>query len=122
MKNPVFRDFVRQKERRVTWIAPSGKSLLAKNTNELLGRYEGMTGIKTGWTSAARGCLSAAAKRGDKELIAVVMHSDDDETRFSEAAALLDYGFEQEEEAAKAAADSETRADPALSQAAAAVY
>ena len=50
------------------------------------------------------------------------MHSDDDETRFSEAAALLDYGFEQEEEAAKAAADSETRADPALSQAAAAVY
>ena len=101
------------------WAEAKGIKVNEAYVNSLV---SGCTGIKTGWTSAARGCLSAAAKRGDKELIAVVMHSDDDETRFSEAAALLDYGFEQEEEAAKAAADSETRADPALSQAAAAVY
>ena len=31
--------------------------------------------------------------RGDTELIAVVMHSRDENTRASEAAALLDYGF-----------------------------
>ena len=122
MHNDAFRQIVGTKAKNIYYIAPQGHKTYCVNTNELLESYPGCTGIKTGWTSAARGCLSAAAKRGDKELIAVVMHSDDDETRFSEAAALLDYGFEQEEEAAEAAADSETRVDPALSQAAAAVY
>lgn len=122
MHNDAFRQIVGTKAKNIYYIAPQGHTTYCVNTNELLDTYDGCTGIKTGWTSAARGCLSAAAKRGDKELIAVVMHSDDDETRFSEAAALLDYGFEQEEEAAKAAADSETTADPALSQAAAAVH
>ena len=122
MHNDAFRQIVGTKAKNIYYIAPQGHKTYCVNTNELLESYPGCTGIKTGWTSAARGCLSAAAKRGDKELIAVVMHSDDDETRFSEAAALLDYGFEQEEEAAKAAADSETTADPALSQTAAAVH
>lgn len=122
MHNDAFRQIVGTKAKNIYYIAPQGHKTYCRNTNELLESYPGCTGIKTGWTSAARGCLSAAAKRGDKELIAVVMHSDDDETRFSEAAALLDYGFEQEEEAAKAAADSETTADPALSQTAAAVH
>ena len=122
MHNDAFRQIVGTKAKNIYYIAPQGHKTYCRNTNELLESYPGCTGIKTGWTSAARGCLSAAAKRGDKELIAVVMHSDDDETRFSEAAALLDYGFEQEEEAAKAAADSETTADPALSQAAAAIH
>ena len=122
MHNDAFRQIVGTKAKNIYYIAPQGHKTYCRNTNELLESYPGCTGIKTGWTSAARGCLSAAAKRGDKELIAVVMHSDDDETRFSEAAALLDYGFEQEEEAAKAAADSETTAAPALSQAAAAVH
>lgn len=122
MHNDAFRQIVGTKAKNIYYIAPQGHKTYCRNTNELLESYPGCTGIKTGWTSAARGCLSAAAKRGDKELIAVVMHSDDDETRFSEAAALLDYGFEQEEEAAKAVADSETTADPALSQTAAAVH
>lgn len=101
MHNDAFRQIVGTKAKNIYYIAPQGHKTYCRNTNELLESYPGCTGIKTGWTSAARGCLSAAAKRGDKELIAVVMHSDDDETRFSEAAALLDYGFEQEEEAAK---------------------
>ena len=122
MHNDAFRQIVGTKAKNIYYIAPQGHKTYCRNTNELLESYPGCTGIKTGWTSAARGCLSAAAKRGDKELIAVLMHSDDDETRFSEAAALLDYGFEQEEEAAKAVADSETTADPALSQATAAVH
>ena len=89
MKNPVFRDFVRQKERRVTWIAPSGKTLMAENTNELLGRYEG----KTGWTSAAGGCLAASAERQGVHLIAVLMKAPDETTRFSDMRKILDYGF-----------------------------
>jgi D-alanyl-D-alanine carboxypeptidase (penicillin-binding protein 5/6) len=56
-------------------------------------KYEGATGIKTGYTSHAGGCLIAGAKRGNTELIAVVMKSTD-EGRFADAIALLDYGFE----------------------------
>ena len=55
-------------------------------------KYDGATGIKTGYTSDAGGCLIAGAKRGDTELIAVVMKSTD-EGRFGDAIALLDYGF-----------------------------
>lgn len=56
-------------------------------------KYDGVTGIKTGYTSKAGGCLIAGAKRGDTELIAVVLKSSA-EGRFADAIALLDYGFE----------------------------
>lgn len=55
-------------------------------------KYEGATGIKTGYTSDAGGCLIAGAKRGDTELIAVVLKSTD-EGRFGDSIALLDYAF-----------------------------
>ncbi len=97
MKLDKFRQIVGTKEKRIYYIAPQGHTTYCVNTNELLDTYPGCTGIKTGWTSAARGCVSAAATRDGRELIAVVMHSDDDETRFSEAAELLDYGFAQEQ-------------------------
>ncbi|MBR0597436.1 D-alanyl-D-alanine carboxypeptidase family protein [Sinanaerobacter chloroacetimidivorans] len=56
-------------------------------------KYEGATGIKTGYTSHAGGCLIAGAKRGETELISVVMKSTDS-GRFGDSIALLDYGFE----------------------------
>lgn len=56
-------------------------------------KYDGAIGIKTGYTSHAGGCLIAGAKRGDTELIAVVMKSTDP-GRFGDSIALLDYGFE----------------------------
>ena len=55
-------------------------------------KYEGITGIKTGFTPEAGGCLVASAKRGDTELIAVTMASTDMD-RFGDCIALLDYGF-----------------------------
>lgn len=93
MKNPVFRDFVRQKERQISWLSPSGKTILAENTNELLGKYEGITGIKTGWTKAAGGCLAASAERDGVHLIAVVMKSPTEDERFADMRKILDYGF-----------------------------
>ena len=74
-------------------MQPVGYKTYCENTNALLYDYPGCTGLKTGWTRAARGCLAASAMRGGTELIAVVMHSRDENTRASEAAALLDYGF-----------------------------
>lgn len=63
------------------------------NTNKLVRFYEGITGLKTGSTSKAKYCLSATAKRNNMDLIAVVMAAPDHKLRFSEASALLDYGF-----------------------------
>lgn len=63
------------------------------NTNKLVRFYDGTTGLKTGYTSAAGHCLSASAKRGGMELIAVVLHCDSSPHRFESAKALLNYGF-----------------------------
>ena len=63
------------------------------NTNKLVRFYDGTTGLKTGYTSAAGHCLSASAKRSGMELIAVVLHCDSSPHRFESAKALLNYGF-----------------------------
>ncbi len=63
------------------------------NTNKLVRFYDGTTGLKTGYTSAAGYCLSASAERGGMELIAVVMHCKSSQDRFESAKALLNYGF-----------------------------
>lgn len=63
------------------------------NTNKLVRFYDGITGLKTGSTSKAKYCLSASARREDMDLIAVIMAAPDHKKRFSEAQALLDYGF-----------------------------
>lgn len=94
MKNNDFREIVGTRRTSIHWISPKEKWAELNNTNKLLGTYKGENGIKTGWTTAAGGCLTASAKRGEVELIAVVMHSPDNETRFDDATNLLNYGFE----------------------------
>ena len=63
------------------------------NTNKLIRFYQGATGLKTGYTSAAGYCLSASALRDDMELIAVVMGADTSQNRNAACKQLLDYGF-----------------------------
>ncbi len=63
------------------------------NTNRLVYSYPGCTGLKTGYTSAARYCLAATAARDGAEYIAVIMHSDSSESRNRDAEALLNYAF-----------------------------
>ncbi|WP_405353867.1 D-alanyl-D-alanine carboxypeptidase family protein, partial [Ruminococcus sp.] len=63
------------------------------NTNKLLKTYNGITGLKTGTTDDAGCCMSASAKRGDMSLVAVVLGCNSGKERFSDASALLDYGF-----------------------------
>lgn len=69
------------------------KTKVLVNGVQRAAKYVGATGIKTGYTSHAGGCLIAGAKRGDTELISVVMKSTD-EGRFADAISLLDYAFE----------------------------
>lgn len=63
------------------------------NTNKLLKRYQGVTGLKTGTTSGAGVCISASASRDGLNLLAVVLGAASSAERFDAATALLDYGF-----------------------------
>ena len=63
------------------------------NTNKLIRQYEYSTGLKTGSTSEAGFCVSATAKKGDMELIAVIMNGETSKSRFLDATTLLNYGY-----------------------------
>lgn len=63
------------------------------NTNKMIKWYNGITGLKTGYTPEAKHCVSATASRDDMNLIAVIMGAQDGKIRFKEAGQLLDYGF-----------------------------
>lgn len=63
------------------------------NTNHLIGKYRGITGLKTGMTNAAGYCLAATASRDGLDLISVVLGAESMSLRFSESAKILDYGF-----------------------------
>lgn len=70
---------------------PEGIERRALNTNELLGAYPGVNGLKTGFTSEAGRVLVSSAEQGGRELIAVVMGSED---HFADTRKLLEYGFD----------------------------
>lgn len=63
------------------------------NTNKFLKMYTGATGLKTGYTSTAKYCMSATATRDGVTLIAVLMGAETKDIRNDEACKLLDYGF-----------------------------
>ncbi|MCI8478251.1 MAG: D-alanyl-D-alanine carboxypeptidase [Oscillospiraceae bacterium] len=60
------------------------------NHNKLLWRYEGCTGMKTGYTDKAGRTLVSSAERNGQRLIVVTLHDPND---WADHAALLDYGF-----------------------------
>lgn len=73
---------------------PQGRSAFGlSSTNKLLKQYPYATGLKTGFTSKAKFCLSATATKDGIDLIAVIMAAPDSKTRFSEAQVLLNHGF-----------------------------
>lgn len=63
------------------------------NTNKLVRSYKGIKGLKTGTTSGAGSCISAAAERDGMTLIGVVLGAENTKDRFAAATSLLDYGF-----------------------------
>jgi D-alanyl-D-alanine carboxypeptidase (penicillin-binding protein 5/6) len=75
------------------------------NTNEMLTRYEGADGIKTGWTDGCGLCLVTSASRGGHRLISVVLNAPQ---WWKDSADILDYGF------AKIASDPAGASDPTL--------
>lgn len=78
----------------ITHVTAQGSSnFTLSSTNKLLKMYEWTTGLKTGSTSKALYCLSATASKDNIDLIAVVMGSPTNKSRFQDAMALLNYGY-----------------------------
>ena len=63
-----------------------------RNSNLLLGEYEGLDGLKTGFTDAAGRCLTATAIRDGRRIISVIMGARTP-ARYPETRLMLDYGF-----------------------------
>jgi D-alanyl-D-alanine carboxypeptidase (penicillin-binding protein 5/6) len=107
MKNETFREIVSNYTYTIPPTNKKDESRYLKSHNELLYsskkiavdgklvpiKYEGATGIKTGYTTEAGNCLVASAERNNKRLIAVVLKSRGNEM-FSDIHKLFNYGFE----------------------------
>nr|WP_035711417.1 D-alanyl-D-alanine carboxypeptidase family protein [Salibacterium aidingense] len=61
--------------------------------------YEGVDGLKTGYTELAGNAFTGTAERNGTRYISVVMRTGSRMARFEETAKLLDYGFEDFSEA-----------------------
>ncbi|KAA6220903.1 D-alanyl-D-alanine carboxypeptidase [Streptomyces albofaciens JCM 4342] len=92
MKSDTFRTIVKSKQYKGEAPAANGRTRYYtwNNTNQLLGSYNGVIGIKTGTTTPAGDCLVFAATRDGKTLVGTVLNSKD---RYADAAKLLDHGF-----------------------------
>ncbi|ARI77186.1 D-alanyl-D-alanine carboxypeptidase family protein [Halobacillus mangrovi] len=84
----IYDDYLRKGQENEFWLV---------NTNKLIKTYPGMDGLKTGFTSEAKYCLTASAKRDDMHMIAVVMGAETPKDRNADVTSLLDYGFGQYE-------------------------
>ena len=90
---PLLIDFVSTYE--YTMRAQTTKRPQLWNYNKLLRRYQGVDGLKTGFTTEAGHCLAATAERNGLRLIAVVLGCSSEAERESDITKLLDYGFRE---------------------------
>lgn len=78
----------------ITHVTRQGSSnFTLSSTNKLLKQYQWTTGLKTGYTSKAKYCISATARKDGIDLIAVIMAAPDSKLRNQDAQTLLNYGF-----------------------------
>lgn len=70
-----------------------GSRIWLVNTNKLVRFYDGVDGLKTGFTKTAGYCLTATASKNNFRLISVVMGEDTSENRSSDTVKMLNYGF-----------------------------
>lgn len=83
-----YEDYIRENTKNKTWIV---------NTNKLVRFYQGVDGLKTGYTDEAGSSIAVTAEKNGLRLIAISLGYDNTTTRNSETMALLDYGYNQYE-------------------------
>ncbi|NQF12617.1 D-alanyl-D-alanine carboxypeptidase [Brevibacillus sp. HB1.3] len=79
-----YQDYLRKDSESPFWLV---------NTNKLVRFYEGVDGLKTGYTGEAKYCLTATAKRNNMRVIAVVLGEPDVKTRNNEVSTMFNYAF-----------------------------
>ena len=89
MQNPDFRAICSQSRAEVCFGNPPYNRWL-KNTNKLLTMYDGVVGVKTGFTDEAGRCLVSFCERDGVSLLCVTLHAKDD---WNDHMKLYDYGF-----------------------------
>lgn len=80
----LYDSYIRENSKQSFWLV---------NTNKLLKQYDGVDGLKTGYTKEAGYCLVTTAKRDDQRIIGVLMNEAAPKTRNEEMCTMLDYGF-----------------------------
>ena len=89
--NDIFRSICSQSSMKVSFGDPPYDRQL-KNTNKLLGMYDGVYGVKTGFTDEAGRCLVSACERDGKDLICVTLNDGND---WDDHMALYDWCFQE---------------------------
>ncbi len=82
----MYQDYLRKDSAKPFWLV---------NTNKLVRFYSGADGLKTGYTSEAKYCLTATAQRDNMRLVAVVMGEPTTKQRNQEVSQMFDYAFAQ---------------------------
>lgn len=90
LKNDIFREICSSPSMKVEFGNPPYTRWL-KNTNKLLTMYDGVYGVKTGFTDEAGRCLVSACKRDGIDMICVTLNDRND---WNDHMAMYDYGFE----------------------------
>jgi serine-type D-Ala-D-Ala carboxypeptidase (penicillin-binding protein 5/6) len=80
----IYDDYLRKGTEKEFWLV---------NTNKLVKFYDGVDGLKTGFTREAKYCLTATAKKDDMRVIAVVMGAPTSKERNAQVSQMLDYAF-----------------------------
>lgn len=90
LKIPKFKEIVSTKTYTVTI---NNQPKVISNTNELLGNLDGVYGIKTGFTNGAGRCLVTSCKRGNLDIITVVLGADTKKIRTQDSIKLIEYAY-----------------------------
>lgn len=90
LKSKMFREIVSTKN---CSININGIPQIISNTNELLGNLEGVYGVKTGFTFNAGRCLVSSCKRGEMDIIVVVLGADTKNIRTKDSCNIINYIF-----------------------------
>ena len=93
MENPYFAEIVGTKEAKVVSVDGKFEHKLT-NINELLGKVDGVAGVKTGWTENARENLVTYIERDGRKIMIALLGSQD---RFGETKELIEWIFENYE-------------------------
>lgn len=84
----LYESYLRENTDRRLWLV---------NTNKLVRFYDGVDGLKTGYTTSAGYCLVATARKNNMRIIAIVLDEPTSEMRNKEVSEMLDYAFAQYE-------------------------